>query len=319
MTRERNRRAREDAPEESMPEAWLTGLLDDAAEGYVPDTERLRALVDARIDAAARQSNQGPARRGRAGAPTRRLAVLGRLGLAGIPAGVALATIGGAAALAVGVTATLAVTSQHDTSTGVGVLTPHGGGSGGAGGPTASRSTLTSPGATSPVGGATGNADTATGTGTATHRPSGPAASGSATATATGTGGTNALFSASAIAQTGNPDWAELDVYVTAKQPLTSLTITVRVTACQGLGSTGVWSSAASGSFTVAETSNGDGSLTYTYTLNQGNTFAPSAQGPEFSAQFNHAAGVWAAASDTFSVAGRTAGSTADTVVDGRF
>jgi hypothetical protein len=295
-----------------MSEAWLTGLLDEAAEAYEPDTERLRALVDARIDAARQQ--RSPARRGRAARPTRRLAVLGRLGLAGIPAGVALAAIGGAAALAVGVTATLAVTSNHDTSTGVGVLTPHGGGSGG---PTASQSTLTSAGATSPVGGATGNAGA--GTGTAAHSPSAPAASGSATATATGTGGTNALFSTSAIAQTGNPVWAELDVWVTAKQPLTSLTITVKVAACHGLGSTDIWSSAAGGSFKLAETSNGDGSLTYTFTLDQGNTFAPSAQGPEFSAQFNHAAGVWAAASDTFSVAARTAGATADTVVDGRF
>ena len=306
---DQHRRARDGARDESGTEAWLGGLLEHAAAEYEPDTERLRARVDARIGA---PPEGAAARRGRRAARgPRRLALLGRLGLAGIPAGVALATIGGAAALAVGATATIAVTSNHNETTTVSVLTPHGGGSGG---PSASQGTSTSPGA-QPSG--TGSSAPAS---QGSHSSPGGSASGSATTSATGTGGTNALFSVSALVDPGgNPDWSQLDVRIAAKQPLNSVTIRITVAACAGLASTGQFNTADSGTFTESETTNPNGSLTYTFTLDAGSTFAAKAQGPEFAAQFNHAGTGWNAALDTFSVDARTAGSAADTVIQGAY
>ena len=323
--RRRQRRQRERAGQQDQP--WLSELLDAAAEQYEPDAERLKAMVTARI---AQQSDEAEAtttsasssattegryaassrsrRSGRRTARTGRvrgLGLIGRLGLAGIPAGVALTTIGAAAALAVGATATIAVTSSHDHRT-VTIAAPSD--TPGRGG-TSSQSAGPSGGAS-----ATGTPTSRTTTKTTT----------SATASASTSTSTNALTASSAlVSATPSIDsasfnyWAQLDLVVTAKEPLTALDVTVKVSKCAGLGSTGSWDTGAIGEFTATTTTNADGSITYEFELNHGQDVSPGTM--TFAVQFNHAATGWNTADDTFYVSARTATSTGATAVQGPY
>jgi hypothetical protein len=236
--------------------------------------------------------------------------VLGRLGLAGIPAGVALATIGATAALAVGVTATIAVTSNHDARTTVAVLTPHGGDSGGTAGP--SQSPSTHPGTS-----AVGSSAATTSAPPSSYASTGGSAATTSSASVAAGGGTNALFSAGPLVDSGNPSWTELDVMVTAKQQLTSLEVTIKVANCPDLQWTGDYDQGADGQLSKADMPNPDGSITFSFTLNSGQAVSPGTL--EFAAQFNHAAGGWNAAEDSYVVTARTAASTTDTVVQGAY
>ncbi|HEX4789504.1 MAG TPA: hypothetical protein VH372_13630 [Actinospica sp.] len=302
--------------------AWLGDLLDAAAAEYEPDGERLRALVAARIAAAEdeRATAAGQAvplprvrhrERARPGPFPRRLRLLGRLGLAGIPAGVALATIGAAAAIAVGATATITMTTNRgQAATKVTVLTPDDGGSGV---PESSQapSTRTS---THPAGAGGTSGPTSPSSHASASGSTSPANTGSATGS-----GTNPLYETSTLAVTGNPSWTELDVLVTAKQPLTSLKVTITVAACVGLASPGDYDSGAGNQFSKSETSNGDGSMTFTFVLNPGRILTSASGRVEFAAQFSHATAGWNEAADSYVAAARTAASTADTVVRGAY
>jgi hypothetical protein len=336
----------DDAYDTSAPdaEAWLGDLLDAAAAEYEPDTERLRALVAARIAASPDEladpvhpadpaAQTGPAghasgrphrarKRPRAhgsggqtrpGSRPRRLAVLGRIGLAGIPAGVALATIGAAAALAVGATATIAVTSNHDRPTTVPVVTPN---SGGPGGGPPSQSPPTSPSARATVGGGA-TKPSAPGT----HpSPGGSTTAPGGSTTATGSGGSNQLFSVTTqIDPHSNPSWTELNIWVAAKQPLTSLTVTIKVADCANLASDSEFDDGGGDRITATEATGADGSITYTFVLKPGKTLNPAGQPIEFAGQFTHAASGWTAVDDTYVVGARTAASAADTVARGAF
>jgi len=305
-------------------EAWLGALLEAAADGYEPDAERLRALVEARIaDGAEERAETGAAGATRAGPgygadarvrgrrrPTRpvgRLGLLGRLGVAGIPAGIALTAIGAAAALAIGTT--VAVTAHGGRSTTIAIVAP---GTGTDGAPTMSQSPST-PG-TRPPTGAGGNR---------TASPSGAASSNTATSPVSAsapTGGSatgSAAYSAVAsLDATSNPNWAQLDVNLTVREPLTALEITITVAAGPGVSETGEFDSGASGLFTPAAASGPDGSITYTFRLNTGQT-VPSG-GIEFAAQFNHAATGWAASADRYRVSAGPA-SAAPVVIQGSY
>ncbi|TDT97941.1 cellulose binding domain-containing protein [Streptomyces sp. 846.5] len=213
------------------------------------------------------------------------LGLLGRLGLAGLPAGVALAAIGTATALAVGATATIAVTSQHHHKESVTVSAP---------GPTPSGSAPEQPGSSTP---STSPA--------ATDRSTHPAASNSISASPTPSG---LLHAATSINSSSNVYWAQLDLSVTVKQPVTALDVRVRVSNCTGLAATGSWSSGSPGQFTETTTKNADGSITYEFQLAPGHQIAPGTV--TFAVQFNHATTGWNAADDTYHVAAGTAGST---------
>ena len=319
--RRRQRRQRERAGQQDQP--WLSGLLDAAAEQYEPDAERLKAMVTARIsqqsdEAEATISPAAPSRRSRRRAArtgrTRRLGfglgLIGRLGLAGIPAGVALTTIGAAAALAVGATATIAVTSSHDHRT-VTIAAP---------------SSTPGQGGSSSQNTGTGPSGGPSATGTATHPAT--ATSSAATATSTASAGnsatTNALTTSSAlVSATPSIDpasfsyWAQLDLVVTAKEPLTALDVTVKVSKCAGLGSTGSWDTGAIGQFSATSTTNSDGSITYEFELKSGQQVSPGTM--TFAVQFNHAATGWNTADDTFYVSARTATSTGASAVQGPY
>jgi hypothetical protein len=276
-------------------EAWLSELLDAAAEEYEPDADRLTAMVAARIAQQGEKEGAGATRRARAGRSRRRgLGLLGRLGLAGIPAGVALSTIGAAAAIAVGATATIAVTSSHDRHTVTVAAPTTSPGTGGA----------SSPGA-SPSEGASAAATTES-----TH----PAASTSGTPISSSS---SALVAAtSSIATTSNGVWSELDLAVTVKQRLTALHVTVKVSKCEGLANTGSFDTVGS-TFTVAATKGSDGSITYEFDLAKGDTIAPGEY--TFAAQFQHASAGWKAQDDTYYVSARTATSTSASSASGAY
>lgn len=293
LNRERNRDRGAD------PELWLGELLDAAAARYEPDTERLRALVTARIAQQDEQDEQHAAgaapRRARRG---RRLGLLGRVGLAGIPAGVALATVGAAAAIAVGATATIAVTSSHAKHT-VTVAAPTT--SAGVGGPSSQSQAPTE--SASPVT-----------TGASTH----PATAGGSGPTGASTSSGPGIVTATASIDHGSSaSWTQLDVVVTIKQPLTALHVTVKVSKCDGLASAGSWNSGAGGQFTEATTTDSAGAITYEFELAKGRTLSPGTL--TFAAQFSHASSGWNPAHDTFYVSARTATSTGASSVGGAF
>ena len=296
-------------------EAWLGELLDSAAAEYEPDTERLQAMVAARIDGSEQAASAGPGTRGtRSTRQSRRrmkphaFGLAARLGLAGIPAGVALATIGAAAALAVGATATIAVTSNHNAGKTVAVLTPST-----AAGSTAapSQGTDSSP------------SSQPSDTGKPTHSATSSAeeSTTSTSATPTGTAGSSKSNDLTTVVTSVDPGsnsaWAQLDVVVTIRKPLTALDVTIKVSECAGLASTGQWDSGAGGEFSVTATKASDGSITYEFELTPGVTVSPGTL--TFAAQFNHGTTGWSQAADTFYVSARTAASTSASSVNGSY
>ena len=324
----------DDDQERTQGEPWLSELLDAAAEQYEPDAERLKAMVTARI---AQQSYEAEptvtssratrkARRSAASASPSsasssrrsdrnrgrgrglRLGLIGRLGLAGIPAGVALTTIGAAAALAVGATATIAVTSSHDHHT-VTIAAPSS--TPGQGGP-ASQNTGTADASGSPATASNGTTKpSATSSSGATSHPS-PSSSESGSTTSS-----TLLAATPAIDNGSNSDWAQLDLTVDVKDPLTALHVTVKVSKCAGLSSTGLWDSGAIGQFTTTATTDSDGSITYEFELVRGDQVSPGTV--TFAVQFDHAATGWNVADDTYYVAARTATSTSASSVQGAY
>lgn len=275
---------------------WLNELLDAAADQYEPDAERLTAMVTARI---ARQGSSPDSPRSPR-VRRRGLGLLGRLGLAGIPAGVALATIGAAAAIAVGATATIAVTSSHDHHT-VPVAGP-------------STSPATGGGSSSP------NPEPSEG--------ASPAATGESTRTATSSAGSTAgstaastsvalVAATSSIGQASSPSWSELDLSVAIRQPLTALHVTVKVSKCAGLASTGTWNSGVGAAFTEKTTTDSGGSITYEFELAKGGQVQPGTL--TFAVQFDHASSGWKPQDDTYYVSARTSTSTSASSAAGAY
>jgi hypothetical protein len=285
-------------------EFWLGEMLEAAADEYEPDADRLKALVAARI---AQQSDESEARttrrtRARGGASRRRgLGLPGRLGLAGIPAGVALATVGAVAALAVGATATIAVTSSNGRHS-VTVAAP---------------TSSPNPGVSATQGSGPSEGASPAATTEATRR----ATTASSSATSSGSpeiSATSALVAGvPSIGQASNANWSELDLSVTIKQPLTAMHVTVKVSKCSGLSSTGSWNSGASGEFTEVTATGSGGSITYEFELAKGETATPGTL--TFAVQFNHATSGWKAQDDSFYVSARTSTSTSASGVGGAY
>lgn len=295
---------RQDRDGDGERELWLGELLDAAAEEYQPDAEQLKALVMARISQQSEENDAtaaGEAARARSaranGGPRRRgLGLLGRLGLAGIPAGVALSTIGAAAAIAVGATATIAVTShdQHPVTVAAPSTSAQTGGS-------SSQSATPSEGASS----------------AATDQVTHPASPSTGATTTTASASSGLVSAAASIGQASNPSWSELDLVVTVTKPLTALHVTVKVSECAGLTSTGTWNTAASGQFTEQNTTDSGGSITYEFELVKGQVATPGTL--TFAVQFNHATSGWKPQNDTFYVSARTAASTSASAAQGAY
>lgn len=99
--------------------------------------------------------------------------------------------------------------------------------------------------------------------------------------------------------------WEQNDLTIDVAQPLSTLTVEVRVAQSGGVQSTGTWQTAPADDFTVSVTPS-DGFLVYRWTLKPGRTVAAARQ--LFAAQFNHGTGKRDASKDTFLVQATAAG-----------
>jgi hypothetical protein len=93
--------------------------------------------------------------------------------------------------------------------------------------------------------------------------------------------------------------WAQSDLALTTRTPVSALTVEVRVARTGGVVSTGHWRTRPAEDFTVVVTGEPD-ALVYRWTLRPGRTLPP---GPHtFAAQYNHAEGDRDASADTYTV-----------------
>jgi hypothetical protein len=99
--------------------------------------------------------------------------------------------------------------------------------------------------------------------------------------------------------------WEQNVLTVDVAQPLTALTVELRIAQTSGLQSTGTWQTAPADDFTVSVVPT-DGFVVYRWTLKPGRTI-PAAQ-QVFAAQFNHNTGKRDAGNDTFLVQAVAAG-----------
>jgi hypothetical protein len=111
-----------------------------------------------------------------------------------------------------------------------------------------------------------------------------------------------------------NVYWTQSNLALKSTQPLTSLTIEIRIVQTGGVKNTGTWQTLPSGDFTVTVQEAG-GVLVYRWVLKPGLTVPVG--GHEFAAQFNNGAGVHRAAGDGYRVDAR--GSSGSASVRGGF
>ncbi|MFD9334702.1 hypothetical protein ACFWBF_09900 [Streptomyces sp. NPDC060028] len=257
----------------------LTGRLRTAAEAHQPDRARILARVE----------------RGMSGAPDRHRESSG----AGPWPRVALASLAAAGILAVGGFAVAAIVQSPPARPDL-PATP------------AAPSTPSTPSASStpsaPSASGTPHSTPsvpATGGPTAPDRPSStspsPAVSGGAGSARPG--GTRVqdgpLWSAGSLDPGSNTYWAQSDITLKTTQPLTALTVELRITQTGGVQSTGNWRTLPADDFTVTVQHEG-GAVVYRWILKPGRT-VPAGQ-HVFAGQYNHAAGEREAGHDGYRV-----------------
>ncbi|MEU7510529.1 hypothetical protein AB0B13_00730 [Streptomyces sp. NPDC042898] len=93
--------------------------------------------------------------------------------------------------------------------------------------------------------------------------------------------------------------WAQGDVTVTTRTPVSGLVVGVRVARTAGVVSTGHWRTRPAEDFTVTVTEE-PGALLYRWTLKPGRSVPPGRH--VFAVQYNHAEGVRDASADTYTV-----------------
>ncbi|MFD0353337.1 hypothetical protein ACFVHW_06230 [Streptomyces sp. NPDC127110] len=107
------------------------------------------------------------------------------------------------------------------------------------------------------------------------------------------------LWSAGSLDASGNAYWAQSNVTLKTSQPLTALTLELRVAQTGGVQSTGNWRTLPAEDFTVTVRQEG-GAVVYRWTLKPGRT-VPAGQ-HVFAGQYNHAAGDREAGHDGYRV-----------------
>lgn len=243
--------------------------LREAAEAHRPDRARMLARVQRGV--------AGPAVRHRA-RPFARSGT--RVALAAVAAAGILAT-GGLAVAAI-------VATSSPSATATATATPS---------PTVSPPTRTSARPT-PVG-------PAPVTTPGKSRPTPPATS---PLPAAGESQTGALWSAGSVDPHSTVYWTQSNLILKTTQPLTSLTIEMRIVQTGGVQTTGTWQTLPSGDFTVT-VREASGTLVYRWALKPGLTVRAGSY--EFAAQFNHATGVRSAAEDRYRVDAQGSGGSA--------
>ncbi|MGW2816016.1 hypothetical protein [Streptomyces sp. NPDC001415] len=116
------------------------------------------------------------------------------------------------------------------------------------------------------------------------------------------------LWSAGSVDPHSTVYWAQSDVTLRTAQPLTALTVEVRIAQTGGVRNTGTWRTLPSDDFTVTVQEAG-GALVYRWVLKPGRT-VPTGQ-HEFAAQYNHATGPRSAADDNYRIDAQSSGSAA--------
>ncbi|MFI6148554.1 hypothetical protein [Streptomyces sp. NPDC051109] len=107
------------------------------------------------------------------------------------------------------------------------------------------------------------------------------------------------LSSAGALGANSNNFWAQSNITVKSTQPLTALTVELRITQTGAVQSTGSWRTLPAEDFTVTVQSEG-GAVVYRWILKPGRT-VPAGQ-HVFAGQYNHAAGAREAEQDGYRV-----------------
>ncbi|MER6220795.1 hypothetical protein ACWCYL_13050 [Streptomyces sp. 900105755] len=234
--------------------------LREAAEAHRPDRARMLARVQ--------RGMAGPAVRHRA-RPFARSWI--RVALAGLAATGILAT-GGLAVAAIVATSSPSPTVTTPATPSPTVSSPH---------PASARPTPVAP---APV------------TTPGSSRPTPAATSPSPTADESRNG---PLWSAGSVDPRSNVYWTQSDLALKTTQPLTSLTIEIRIVQTGGVKNTGTWQTLPSGDFTVTVQEAG-GTLVYRWVLKPGLTVPAGSH--EFAAQFNNGTGGHGVAGDGYRV-----------------
>ncbi len=107
------------------------------------------------------------------------------------------------------------------------------------------------------------------------------------------------LWSAGSLNPGSNTYWAQSDITLKTTQPLTALTVELRITQTGGVQSTGSWRTLPADDFTVTVQHEG-GAVVYRWILKPGRT-VPAGQ-HVFAGQYNHAAGEREAGHDGYRV-----------------
>ncbi|EDY55422.2 conserved hypothetical protein [Streptomyces sviceus ATCC 29083] len=107
------------------------------------------------------------------------------------------------------------------------------------------------------------------------------------------------LWSAGSLDEKSTVYWTQSDLVLKTTQPLTSLTVEIRIMQTGGAKSTGTWQTLPSGDFTVTVQETG-GALVYRWVLKPGLTVPAGTH--EFAVQFNNGPGVRSAAGDGYRV-----------------
>ncbi|MFH9550737.1 hypothetical protein [Streptomyces sp. NPDC017435] len=245
--------------------------LREAAEAHRPDRARMLARVE--------RGMTGPAVRHRA-RPFARSGT--RVALAGLAAG-GILTTGGLAVAAIVAAPPPSPPVTTPATLPPAVSSPP---------PTSARPTpVTPPPATTP--------------GSSRPTPSATSASSSATADESRNG---PLWSAGSLDPKSTVYWTQSNLVLRTTQPLTSLTVEIRIVQTGGAKNTGTWQTLPSGDFTVTVQEAG-GALVHRWVLKPGLTVPTGNH--EFAAQFNNGAGVRSAAGDGYRVDAQGSGGSA--------
>ncbi|MFE3037849.1 hypothetical protein ACFXKY_40110 [Streptomyces canus] len=116
------------------------------------------------------------------------------------------------------------------------------------------------------------------------------------------------LRSAGSVDQRSTVYWTQSNLALKTTQPLTSLTIEIRIVQTGGVKNTGTWQTLPSDDFTVTVQETG-GALVYRWVLKPGRTVPAASH--EFAAQFNNGTGVRTAADDRYRVDAQSSGGSA--------
>jgi hypothetical protein len=125
------------------------------------------------------------------------------------------------------------------------------------------------------------------------------------------TGGENQsgpLWSAGSLDAKSTVYWTQSDLVLKTTQPLTSLTVEIRIAQTGGAKNTGTWQTLPNGDFTVTVQEAG-GALVHRWVLKPGRTVPAGSH--EFAAQFNNGPGVRGAAGDGYRVDAQGSGGSA--------